>query len=243
MSPWHDIKVPEDNLGGNVLLKIVSSKAGQIHVGLLTLCSAKSWIFPGVESSQLFQQANLLQCWTTYHSPEMTTTKVVHSSQKFSSCPPYRSPELRIQPTASSHRTQQDQIPGDWHLNTTTKQISQVGTKESVPVPAHPQSWWSWCSSRDCVCHTGRGALCLAATEKPFPTASSISRFLVVSNFLWPFLHSDQPPLSAESGKQLMDTITNWAEEKWGAAKGSGQTCLNYPYSQASHLPRIYGRI
>lgn len=40
-------------------------------------------------------------------------------------------------------------------------------------LPAHPWSWQSWFSSRDCVCPTGRGALCLAATQKPLPTASS----------------------------------------------------------------------
>lgn len=120
-------------------------------------------------------------------------------------------------------------IPGDWHLNTTIKQISQVGTEENVPV-----HWWhlkmcmGWIhhvwfppslpipgadgadlAARACVCPTGRGALCLAATEKPWPTASSTSRFLVVSNFLWPFLHSDHPPLSAESRKHLVDSTTN----------------------------------
>lgn len=164
ISPWHDIRVPEDNLGGNVLLKMTSSKAGQNQVGLLALCSAKLWIFPRMKISQLFQQANLLQCCTAYHSPEMATTKAVHSSQKFSSRALYRNSVLKIQPTAPSPRPQEDGIPGEWKLNTTTKEISQVGTEEDVPVsrcvwagwavcgflppPAHLRSWWSWFRSR-----------------------------------------------------------------------------------------------
>lgn len=180
ISPWHDIRVPEDNLGGNVLLKMTSSKAGQNQVGLLALCSAKLWIFPRMKISQLFQQANLLQCCTAYHSPEMATTKAVHSSQKFSSRALYRNSVLKIQPTAPSPRPQEDGIPGEWKLNTTTKEISQVGTEEDVPVSRCVWAGWAVCgflpppptSGADgadseaglCVSLWQR-ALCSAATE------------------------------------------------------------------------------
>lgn len=137
VSPWHDIRVPEDNLGGNVLLRIISSKARQTHVGLLALCSAKLWVFPGMEISQLFQQANLFQSWTTYYSPEMTATRAVHSSPKLSSCALYRSPALRIQPPASSQDS-----GGSSSRRLTLKHHHQAGisggTEEEVPVHGGP---------------------------------------------------------------------------------------------------------
>lgn len=137
MSSWHDSRVPVDNLGGYVLLRIISSKVGPTQAGLFAFCSAKLWLFPRMEISQLFQQANLLQHCTTYHPPQMATTEVMHSSQKFSSCALCGSPVLRIQPPAPSCWPQEVETPGDWHVNTTTKEISQVGTEENIP-----DHWW-----------------------------------------------------------------------------------------------------
>lgn len=234
MSPWHDIRVPEDNLGGNVLLRITSSKAGQIHVGLLVLCSDKLWIFPGMEISQLFQQANLLQCWTKYHSPEMTTTKVVHS-QKFSSHALVQSPVLRIQPTASSHRTHEDQMPGGWHLSATTKQISQVGEEEDAPDGADPEQGL-------CVSHWQRGSVFGSHTET-FPYSQHHQQISGCLKFPVPLpAFRADPSLSREW--KANGHYYKLSRRKVGVLpRVQGKPALVTPITSPAHLPRIYGRI
>lgn len=102
-----------------------------------------------METSQLFQLGNLLQCCTTYHSHEAAATEVVHSSQKFSSCALNLSPMFRIQPTAPSPSSQDVAIAGHCDLNTTTKEIYLTGTEEEVPVlRRHLKTCMGWI---DCV--------------------------------------------------------------------------------------------